>query len=133
MRVGLRRRRDALGRGGLLWYTEEEPACSCGLVVFMILLLIQMAAVMLVTLTCGWIARKVGQSRVIGEIIGGILLGPSVLGRIAPHGSAVLFPQSSFASFEMLSTVGLILFLFLIYREIERGPEPANSPAGGAH
>lgn len=58
-----------------------------------------MAVAMLVTLTCGWMARKAGESRVIGEIIGGILLGPPVLGRIAPHGSAVLFPQSSFASF----------------------------------
>jgi Kef-type K+ transport system membrane component KefB len=85
----------------------------------MVLLLIQMAVVMLVTLTCGWLARKVGQSRVIGEIIGGILLGPSVLGRITPHGSQVLFPQSSFASFEMLSTVGLILFLFLIGTELD--------------
>ena len=85
----------------------------------MVLLLIQMAVVMLVTLTCGWLARKVGQSRVIGEIVGGILLGHSVLGRIAPHGSHILFPQSSFASFEMLSTVGLILFLFLIGMELD--------------
>ncbi|HEV2277543.1 MAG TPA: cation:proton antiporter, partial [Acidobacteriaceae bacterium] len=70
-------------------------------------------------LSCGWLARRLGQSRVIGEIIGGILLGPSVLGRIAPHVSAAFFPQASFATFENLSTVGLVLFLFLIGTELD--------------
>src|SRR5579875_186142 len=45
--------------------------------VAMTLLLLQIAVVMLVTLACGCIARRIGQSRVIGEIIGGIVLGPS--------------------------------------------------------
>jgi Kef-type K+ transport system membrane component KefB len=85
----------------------------------MTLLLIQMTTVLLTALFCGWIARKLGQSRVIGEIIGGILVGPSVFGRIAPHASSVLFPQSSFGSFETLSTIGLILFLFLIGSELD--------------
>lgn len=85
----------------------------------MTLLLVQIAVVMLVTLSCGWLALRLGQSRVIGEIIGGILLGPSVFGRISPHASAALFPQASFASFENLSTVGLVLFLFLIGSELD--------------
>lgn len=85
----------------------------------MTLLLVQIAVVMLVTLGCGWLALRLGQSRVIGEIIGGILLGPSVLGRIAPHTSAAFFPQASFATFENLSTVGLVLFLFLIGTELD--------------
>ena len=85
----------------------------------MTLLLIQIAVVMLVTLSCGWLALRVGQSRVIGEIVGGILLGPSVFGRIAPHATAALFPPSSFHDFDMLSTVGLVLFLFLIGTELE--------------
>jgi Kef-type K+ transport system membrane component KefB len=59
------------------------------------LLLIQMTAVLLVALFCGWVARKLGQARVIGEIIGGILIGPSVFGRIAPHTAGALFPPSS--------------------------------------
>ncbi len=83
------------------------------------LLLSQMAIVVLVTAVCGWLARKVGQSRVIGEIIGGILVGPSVFGRFAPHLSAQLFPPSSLGSFEILSTVGLVLFLFLIGMELD--------------
>jgi Kef-type K+ transport system membrane component KefB len=85
----------------------------------MTLLLVQMAVVLAVTVLCGWIARKLGQSRVIGEIIGGILLGPSVLGRISAHASAVLFPVDSLKILETLSTVGLILFLFLIGMELD--------------
>jgi len=85
----------------------------------MSLLLMQMSIVLSVTIFCGWTARKLGQSRVIGEIIGGILLGPSVLGRLWPHASAVLFPANSLHTLETLSTVGLILFLFLIGMELD--------------
>ncbi len=85
----------------------------------MTLLLIQMSLILFVTVFCGWAARKLGQSRVIGEIIGGILLGPSVLGRISPHATATLFPVNSLRSLEMLSTVGLILFLFLVGMELD--------------
>src|ERR1700744_4153719 len=106
--------------GGLLKREKRSrfPRCCCERQ-FMILLLVQMAVVLLVTLACGWLARKVGQSRVIGEIVGGIVLGPSVFGRVAPQSAGVLFPASSFASFEILSTVGLILFLFLIGMELD--------------
>jgi Kef-type K+ transport system membrane component KefB len=101
----------------------------------MALLLLQMTTVLLVTLFCGWIARKLGQSRVIGEIIGGIFLGPSVFGRVAPHTSATLFPQSSLAPFDVLSTVGLILFLFLIgtqlnYEHLRRQRATATLASG---
>src|ERR1700687_1929925 len=81
-------------------------------------LLFQIPVVIVVTVACGSLARKLGQSRVIGEIVGGILLGPSVFGRLAPTSAGALFPQSSMASFEILSTVGLILFLFLIGTEV---------------
>jgi Kef-type K+ transport system membrane component KefB len=85
----------------------------------MTLLLLQMVVVLLVALACGWVARKVGQTRAVGEIVGGILLGPSVLGRVAPHAWATMFPRESLGSFEVLSTIGLILFLFLIGVEID--------------
>src|SRR6202041_636989 len=85
----------------------------------MTLLLTQMAIVLLITVGCGWLALKLGQARVIGEIIGGILIGPSVFGRFAPHLSASLFPPSSFAAFENLSTIGLLLYLFLIGMDLD--------------
>ena len=85
----------------------------------MTLLIAQMAAVLMTSLLCGWVARRLGQGRVIGEIVGGILIGPSVFGRIAPGASAALFPVSSLGSLEVLSTVGLILFMFLVGSELE--------------
>ena len=78
-----------------------------------------MAVILLVTAACGWLARKFGQARVIGEIIGGILIGPSVLGRLAPGVSAHLFNGASSATFDSLSTVGLVLFLFLTGMELD--------------
>lgn len=85
----------------------------------MTLLLLQMTVVLLVTIFCGWLARKLGQARVVGEIIGGIVIGPSVFGRFTPHWSAALFPPGSFNAFDILSTVGLILYLFLIGMELD--------------
>jgi len=70
-------------------------------------------------MACGRIARMLGQTRVIGEIFGGILIGPSVFGRVAPGLSARLFPVVSFGPLESLSTVGLILFLFVIGSELD--------------
>lgn len=84
----------------------------------MTLLLVQMSVVLAMTLACGWLARRLSQARVIGEMIGGIVLGPSVLGRLAPQASGALFPTGSLAPFDVLSTVGLILFLFVIGTEL---------------
>jgi Kef-type K+ transport system membrane component KefB len=85
----------------------------------MSLFLIQMTVVLATSLICGRIARRVGQARVIGEIFGGILLGPSVFGRIAPGLSGRIFPGGSLGSLDFLSTVGLILFLFLVGSELD--------------
>jgi Kef-type K+ transport system membrane component KefB len=85
----------------------------------MALLLLQMSIVLLVAVVCGRVAQRLGQARVVGEITGGILIGPSVFGRFFPHLSTDLFPQSSLAELEILSTVGLVLFLFLIGMELD--------------
>ncbi|MBS1805835.1 MAG: cation:proton antiporter [Acidobacteria bacterium] len=81
-------------------------------------MIFQMSVVLLVSMACGRIARLLGQARVIGEIFGGILIGPSVFGRIAPHPFAALFPATSLAPLESLSTVGLVLYLFVIGSEL---------------
>jgi Kef-type K+ transport system membrane component KefB len=85
----------------------------------MSLLLLQITIVLTISLICGRIARRVGQARVIGEIFGGIILGPSVLGRLAPGLSGRIFPAGSLGSLDVLSTVGLILFLFLVGSELD--------------
>jgi Kef-type K+ transport system membrane component KefB len=84
----------------------------------MSLLIFQISVILLISLGCGRLARMLGQTQVIGEILGGILIGPSVFGRIAPNLFTGLFPPASLGSLESLSTVGLILFLFLIGSEL---------------
>ncbi|KAL6717665.1 hypothetical protein ACLMJK_005580 [Lecanora helva] len=61
---------------------------------------------------------KIRQPRVIAEIIGGILLGPSVMGRI-PGFTDAIFPAASMPTLSMAANVGLILFLFLVGLEVD--------------
>ena len=58
------------------------------------------------------------QPRVIAEVIGGILLGPSVLGRV-PGFTDAIFPQASMPNLSMAANIGLILFLFLVGLEVD--------------
>lgn len=82
-------------------------------------LLVPLLVVLAVTYICGSAARRVGQARVIGEMLGGILLGPTLFGRIAPAAWRALFTPASLTSFEALSTLGLVLYLFLIGTEMD--------------
>jgi Kef-type K+ transport system membrane component KefB len=84
-------------------------------------MLLAMAIVLLVTLLCGRAAQRLGQARVIGEMAGGILLGPSLLGRFAPAAAAQIFTPSVLSSFEVLSTLGLVLYLFLVGTDMDLG------------
>ncbi len=66
----------------------------------------------------GWGLQYVKQPRVIAEVIGGILLGPTVFGRI-PGFSQHIFPQPSLPYLNLVSTLGLVLFLFLVGVEVD--------------
>jgi Kef-type K+ transport system membrane component KefB/nucleotide-binding universal stress UspA family protein len=68
----------------------------------------------LVGLGCRWIKQPL----VIGEIIAGIMLGPSLLGLVAPGVAAALFPAEAVPFLNVLSQVGLIFFMFLIGLEL---------------
>lgn len=61
---------------------------------------------------------RIRQPRVIAEVIGGVLLGPSVMGRI-PGFSSSIFPPASLPMINLTSTIGLVLFLFLVGLEID--------------
>ena len=57
------------------------------------ILLIQIVAIILAARSLAWLMTKIGQPTVIGEIIAGILLGPSLLGWLSPEMSHFLFPS----------------------------------------
>lgn len=67
----------------------------------------------------GTLFRTMQQPPVIGEIIAGIMLGPSLLGRLAPSVSAYLFPAAVGPALNIISEVGIILFMFLIGLELD--------------
>lgn len=64
------------------------------------------------------ILSRIRQPRVIAEVIGGVLLGPTVMGRI-PHFKDTIFPKDSMPLLTLTSSIGLILFLFLVALEID--------------
>ena len=83
------------------------------------LLLAQIITIVLVARIFGWIFRKIGQPTVIGEIIAGIVLGPSLFGLYFPDLKESLFPLESLGNLYVLSQVGLILFMYVIGMELD--------------
>jgi Kef-type K+ transport system membrane component KefB len=83
------------------------------------ILLAQIVMIILVARLFGWVFKKIGQPTVIGEIIAGIVLGPSLLGMYFPDFSAALFPVESLGNLKFLSQIGLILFMFVIGMELD--------------
>lgn len=83
------------------------------------ILLAQIITIIIVARFFGWMFRKIGQPSVIGEIIAGIVLGPSLVGMYFPEFSQALFPAESLGNLQFLSQIGLILFMFVIGMELD--------------
>jgi Kef-type K+ transport system membrane component KefB len=77
-------------------------------------LVLQIAVILAVCRLVGTLFQKIRQPRVVGEMFAGIMLGPSLLGWIAPQISAYLFPTSSLGFLNALSQVGVVIFMFLV-------------------
>ncbi|MBK8499974.1 MAG: cation:proton antiporter [Flavobacteriales bacterium] len=82
-------------------------------------LLIQIVAIVAVARLFGYLFAKLGQPMVIGEIVAGIVLGPSVVGYWFPGVFDFLFPQSSWQNLQFMSQIGLVLFMFVIGMELD--------------
>ncbi|HAO07965.1 MAG TPA: cation/H(+) antiporter [Chryseobacterium sp.] len=83
------------------------------------LLLAQIVTIILVARLFGWICMKIKQPSVIGEMIAGIVLGPSLVGMYFPEFSAFLFPKESLGNLQFLSQIGLILFMYIVGMELD--------------
>jgi Kef-type K+ transport system membrane component KefB len=77
-------------------------------------LVLQIAVILALCRAVGSLFRLIRQPRVVGEMFAGILLGPSLLGWVAPNLSAYLFPTSSLGFLSALSQVGVVIFMFLV-------------------
>ncbi|HVY28830.1 MAG TPA: cation:proton antiporter [Polyangiaceae bacterium] len=83
------------------------------------LLLAQIAAILLLSRALSVVTRALGQPLVMAEMLAGILLGPSLLGQLAPHVMDTLFPAASMPVLKTLSQLGLVLFMFVIGLELD--------------
>src|SRR5262245_54615843 len=81
-------------------------------------LITQIGIILLVSNGIGWLCKRFHQPLVIGEMLAGVLLGPSLLGWVAPAFAAALFPPNSLATLNALSQVGLLVFMFSVGLEV---------------
>jgi len=84
-----------------------------------VLVLIEVLIVIGLSRLMGLGFQKIHQPLVIGEIVAGIMLGPSLLGLVAPGLAGALFPPEAVPFLNVLSQVGLIFFMFLIGLELD--------------
>jgi Kef-type K+ transport system membrane component KefB len=119
-----------LGLGWLLWVaapagsapgTALSPAAGAASVLaqplprFLLQLLVVLAAAKL----AGALMRRIGQPAVIGEMLAGIVLGPSLLGWAWPGLHAAVFPAEGLGAFKLVSQLGVLVFMFAAGAEFE--------------
>ena len=80
---------------------------------------IQLVAILVAARLSGKVARLLGQPRVVGEIIGGLILGPSLFGRLFPDQFDFVFKSISSVPMVILSQIGLALLMFQIGLEFD--------------
>ena len=85
----------------------------------MAVLLLQIIVIIASARLFGYLFKKIGQPAVIGEIVAGIILGPSIIGLFFPQINEFLFPAASLITLNFLSQIGLILFMFIIGMELD--------------
>ena len=78
------------------------------------LFLLQLAVVIGFAQVLAFVFRKAGQPQVVGEMVAGIALGPTMFGTLAPGPYHALFPVSSLNELSAMSEAGLVIFLFLV-------------------
>lgn len=85
------------------------------------LMLLQIIIILIVSKLFGALVAKISQPKVIGEIIAGIILGPSLLGIVSPEMFSFLFPERSISNLQIISQLGLVFFMFIVGMEFEIG------------
>jgi len=84
-----------------------------------VLFFLQMAFILAVCRATAWLFMKIGQSRVVSEMIAGVLMGPSLMGWLFPGFFAYLFPAESKPILFSVAQLGLVLYMFLIGVEFD--------------
>jgi len=89
---------------------------------YLILFFLQIGAMLTVALICGHLMRQIHQPAVLGELIGGIFLGPTVFGLLAPDLSAWLFPAEGLVALSLDAVLKLGMLFFLMVSPLTQPP-----------
>jgi Kef-type K+ transport system membrane component KefB len=81
--------------------------------------LLALVAIIVTARALGALFRRLHQPPVIGEVVAGLLLGPSLLGRVAPQATAYLMPPQVAPFLGVISQIGAILYMFLVGLELD--------------
>jgi Kef-type K+ transport system membrane component KefB len=88
---------------------------------------LQMFVIVAACRICGWVVRRwLRQPQVIGEMIAGVLLGPSLLGAVAPQVQQFLFPIESRATLGVVAQLGIAIYMFLVGLDFRGADFKAN-------
>lgn len=104
---------------GISHWAEFIESISSNFAHPLAILLAQIVTIVFVARIFGWIFKKMGQPTVIGEIVAGIILGPSLIGLYFPGFTQIIFPVDSLGNIQFLSQFGLILFMFIVGIELD--------------
>jgi Kef-type K+ transport system membrane component KefB len=83
------------------------------------ILLLQIIVIIVAAKPFAELFRRIGQPPVMGEMVAGIVLGPSVLGLISPQTMALIFPAESMPTLGLLSQIGVVLFMLVVGMELD--------------
>jgi K+:H+ antiporter len=109
-------------------HAPQAPAPALGL--FRLpLLLAQIVVILLFSRGLGMLLGRFRQPQVIADMVAGLLLGHSVLGALWPGAHDLLFPRGSLRFLNALSQIGVLLFMFLVGLDLDRGMLRRQGPA----
>ncbi|HUR27288.1 MAG TPA: cation:proton antiporter, partial [Planctomycetota bacterium] len=94
--------------------------------------LLAVIVVLLASRGLGELFKKLDQPPVIGEMVAGIMIGPSLLGRISPEVSNYLLPTSIAPQLGIIAQIGVVLFMFLVGLELDTAGLRKRSSATAA-
>jgi len=94
---------------------------------------LQMFVILALCRACGWAVRRfMHQPQVIGEMIAGVILGPSLLGSIAPGLQLFLFPPASLPVLNVVAQTGIAIYMFLVGLDFRSDDFKAHAPSAVA-
>lgn len=107
-----------IGLAGALALAPMTETYSSSSVDVVTKFLLAVAVILVITHVCGGLMRRIGQPPVLGEVIGGLLLGPTAFGALWPDASSWLLTQDVLEGLDKIAQLGLVVFMFLLGCEL---------------